>query len=71
MEFYEDDDDIRCNYSMPVDADGEYWKTENARHYVGSDIDGWKKCWSYEIVSTNVIDVTVDKTGKKYRFTRE
>lgn len=66
----DNDSSIWCQYSMPTMPDGEHWKIENGKHYCGSDSTGWSECWTYNIVSQNVIEITVKSNGKRYKFTR-
>ena len=72
IKFYsnENDNSIWCQYSMPVMPEGEHWKIENGIHYWGSDTSGWLKYWSYNIISKNIIEITVSSDGKTYRFMR-
>lgn len=72
IEFFSKDNDDRvwCRYSMPIMPEGEHWKIENGKHYCGSNSEEWIECWSYNIVSQNVIEITVKSNGKRYKFSR-
>lgn len=72
LEFYKEnanDTTTWCSYSLP-NTDGKYYKIENKTHYKGSDETGWKKQWTYQIISKNTISIYDYIDGKIYTLRR-
>ena len=60
-----------CDYLMPLRPNGDHWKIDGGKHYYGSDSEGWTEYWTYNIISKNLIEITLNSSGLTYKFTRE
>ncbi len=67
--FREEKDSIVTRANLP--GSGKYYRVNDGIHYLGDDESGWKKQWSYTIITKNKIEVYCYNDGKTYILYRQ
>lgn len=62
------------SYSSTYDIpgiSGKYYKIENLIYFTGSDENGWRKMYTFNVINENVIDIYAYMNGRTYTLYRQ